>query len=292
MKNRKKIISIILIICSIISIGLKVEGHSGRTDSNGGHRDSKNISGLGSYHYHCGGNPAHLHTNGACPYSSNKQQSKSSTERTKTKSITKSTTTQSKNDIITKSTQTKSSTTDATTQSKNITTKTQVQNENKKSSSNTEEKNREKTTSDTIVATGIQINETIENLKIGESKILTATVTPSNTTDKTITWKTSNDKIATVNSSGKIIAKKSGKVEIIATTSNGITSSREINIEEEQRNTNDFSVNTLSTKNVDASNNTSSKKQNSNPIGVILALGLIGGGSYGGYKIYRKLKQS
>ncbi|MCG4715607.1 hypothetical protein L0P75_16385, partial [Faecalibacillus intestinalis] len=36
-------------------------------DSSGGHRDNKNKSGLGSYHYHCGGHPAHLHTNG-CPY--------------------------------------------------------------------------------------------------------------------------------------------------------------------------------------------------------------------------------
>ena len=44
------------------------EAHSGRTDANGGHRDNKNKSGLGSYHYHCNGHPAHLHTNGVCPY--------------------------------------------------------------------------------------------------------------------------------------------------------------------------------------------------------------------------------
>lgn len=44
------------------------EAHSGRTDGHGGHRDNKNKSGLGSYHYHCGGYPAHLHTNGVCPY--------------------------------------------------------------------------------------------------------------------------------------------------------------------------------------------------------------------------------
>lgn len=44
--------------------------HSGRTDSSGGHRDNKNKSGLGYYHYHCGGYPAHLHTNGVCPYRS------------------------------------------------------------------------------------------------------------------------------------------------------------------------------------------------------------------------------
>lgn len=46
------------------------EAHSGRTDSSGGHKDNKNKSGLGSYHYHCGGYPAHLHTGGVCSYSS------------------------------------------------------------------------------------------------------------------------------------------------------------------------------------------------------------------------------
>lgn len=47
---------------------ITTEAHQGRTDSSGGHRDNKNKSGLGYYHYHCGGYPAHLHTNG-CPYS-------------------------------------------------------------------------------------------------------------------------------------------------------------------------------------------------------------------------------
>ena len=59
------------IICSvlfIISAATTVFAHSGRTDSSGGHKDNKNKSGLGSYHYHCGGYPAHLHTNGYCPY--------------------------------------------------------------------------------------------------------------------------------------------------------------------------------------------------------------------------------
>lgn len=44
-----------------------------RTDSNGGHKDNNNKSGLGYYHYHCGGNPPHLHSNGSCPYSSGTQ---------------------------------------------------------------------------------------------------------------------------------------------------------------------------------------------------------------------------
>lgn len=42
-------------------------GHSGRTDSSGGHKDNQNKSGLGGYHYHHGAGP-HLHKNGICPY--------------------------------------------------------------------------------------------------------------------------------------------------------------------------------------------------------------------------------
>ena len=49
-------------------VRMVAQAHSGRTDSNGGHRDNRNASGLGSYHYHCGGYPAHLHENGVCPY--------------------------------------------------------------------------------------------------------------------------------------------------------------------------------------------------------------------------------
>ena len=75
-KSKTKIISILLTITSIISIGANSYAHSGRTDANGGHKDNKNKSGLGSYHYHCGGHPAHLHTNGICPYASNSSSSK------------------------------------------------------------------------------------------------------------------------------------------------------------------------------------------------------------------------
>lgn len=56
-----------------------VQAHSGRTDSSGGHHDNKNVSGLGSYHYHCGGHPAHLHDDGVCPYSSSAATSDTST---------------------------------------------------------------------------------------------------------------------------------------------------------------------------------------------------------------------
>ncbi len=70
MKNKLKKICTILVIMMICIVTV-CYGHSGRTDSNGGHRDNKNSSGLGSYHYHCGGHPAHLHENRICPYDNN-----------------------------------------------------------------------------------------------------------------------------------------------------------------------------------------------------------------------------
>lgn len=67
--NLVKKLFIIMIIASLMLCQVSfVSAHSGRTDSQGGHHDYKNASGLGSYHYHCNGHPAHLHNNGICPY--------------------------------------------------------------------------------------------------------------------------------------------------------------------------------------------------------------------------------
>ena len=67
-KNKLKILFITLFVMCISAMYSNLYAHSGRTDANGGHKDNKNASGLGYYHYHCGGYPAHLHTNGVCPY--------------------------------------------------------------------------------------------------------------------------------------------------------------------------------------------------------------------------------
>lgn len=67
-KKLIKILNVLMIICLICTINVVSYAHQGKTDSNGGHKDNKNKSGLGSYHYHCGGYPAHLHENGTCPY--------------------------------------------------------------------------------------------------------------------------------------------------------------------------------------------------------------------------------
>lgn len=65
----KRIINIILVaICICTSLQIDIFAHKGRTDQHGGHRDIENASGLGYYHYHCGGYPPHLHNDGICPY--------------------------------------------------------------------------------------------------------------------------------------------------------------------------------------------------------------------------------
>lgn len=71
----KKLLATILTTLAICTMTINTaipplitEAHSGRTDSRGGHKDNKNKSGLGYYHYHCGGNPPHLHKDGVCPY--------------------------------------------------------------------------------------------------------------------------------------------------------------------------------------------------------------------------------
>ena len=64
----KRAISILLSLLLSVSFVCSAAAHSGRTDSSGGHKDNKNKSGLGSYHYHHGYGP-HSHPGGVCPYS-------------------------------------------------------------------------------------------------------------------------------------------------------------------------------------------------------------------------------
>lgn len=69
----------LLALCLVLTaLPTSAFAHSGRTDARGGHRDNKNKSGLGSYHFHCGGFPAHLHPGSICPYSSNSTSSSGS----------------------------------------------------------------------------------------------------------------------------------------------------------------------------------------------------------------------
>lgn len=77
------------------------------------------------------------------------------------------------------------------------------------------------TTSVPLVAvTSVTVSSKTLNLEVGQTRTLTATVTPDNATDKTVTWTSSNDKVATV-VDGTVAAVGEGTATITATAANG-----------------------------------------------------------------------
>ena len=102
--NKRRVSALLLAATIALTPGASL-AHGGRTDKNGGHRDNKNTSGLGSYHYHHGYGP-HLHKNGKCPYNNKvKTNSNSSKKSTSSKKIASSST--SSNSSLTKKVQAK-----------------------------------------------------------------------------------------------------------------------------------------------------------------------------------------
>ena len=71
-----------------------------------------------------------------------------------------------------------------------------------------------------VSVTGITLNKTTVTLKPGASETITATVLPSNATNKNVTWSTSAPGVATV-SGGRIIAVADGTATITAKTADG-----------------------------------------------------------------------
>ena len=115
-----------------------------------------------------------------------------------------------------------------------------------------------------VAVTGIQINENIKSLEVGESKLLTATITPSNATDKNITWKSSNESVATISSSGEKKKKKVGTVDITATSSNGKSSTLKINVKDVQKSENVSVIKTSTSVANDIVTNSSTSKSEEN----------------------------
>ena len=75
-------------------------------------------------------------------------------------------------------------------------------------------------TDESIAVTGVSLSETSIALAVGEEKALTATVTPSDATQKKVSWKSSDEKIATVED-GKVSAVAVGSATITVTTEDG-----------------------------------------------------------------------
>lgn len=71
-----------------------------------------------------------------------------------------------------------------------------------------------------VPVTGVTLNKTSTSIEEGGSEILTASVLPSNATNKNVTWSTSNSEVATVNN-GTVTAIKAGTATITVTTVDG-----------------------------------------------------------------------
>lgn len=72
-------------------------------------------------------------------------------------------------------------------------------------------------TETTINVSSVSLNKTSDNLTVGGTDTLSATVTPTNATNKNVTWKSSNTNIATVDTNGKVTAIAAGTAIITAT---------------------------------------------------------------------------
>ena len=73
----------------------------------------------------------------------------------------------------------------------------------------------------TVYVTSVNLSTLSATLAVGDTKQLTATISPSNATNKSVTWSTSNSSVATVSSSGLVTAKSSGKTTITCKANDG-----------------------------------------------------------------------
>lgn len=73
-----------------------------------------------------------------------------------------------------------------------------------------------------VAVSKITVSSKTLNLEVGQTRTLTATVTPDNATDKTVTWTSSDKNVATVDKdNGTVTAVGEGTATITATAANG-----------------------------------------------------------------------
>lgn len=77
------------------------------------------------------------------------------------------------------------------------------------------------TVSATVAATSVSVTPSISPLALGATLQLTATVSPSNATNKSVTWSTNAPGVATVDSGGLVTGVAGGTATITATTVSG-----------------------------------------------------------------------
>ena len=81
-----------------------------------------------------------------------------------------------------------------------------------------------------VQVNSVRIDPPNATIPIGETRDLTATVLPSNATDRSVTWSSNNPHVAQVNQNGRVTAVNEGTATITATTHNGRTHTAAITV--------------------------------------------------------------
>ena len=76
----------------------------------------------------------------------------------------------------------------------------------------------------------LTVNPTTMNLVVGQSQVVTATVTPADATNRTLRWTTLNPGIATVDANGRVTGVSQGWATIRVTTLDGTNITRDISV--------------------------------------------------------------
>lgn len=237
--NLKIVLTVVVLIVMNVTL---VFAHSGRTDGSGGHKDNKNASGLGSYHYHHG-TSAHLHPNGVCPYNTSSVPQNIITTPKKSIQlidVPESMTVNSSKPIQWETTETfdkyqvEWSSSDSSIISINDIGLLTALKPGKVTITGSLENIKKQFTvySKEVPVTEIKISSKPTDLEVGEKKLLLLQITPDNATDKTIIWTSSNPDVATITGSGHITPHKTGTTIIQAKVSNGIFDNFELAVTE------------------------------------------------------------
>ena len=72
-----------------------------------------------------------------------------------------------------------------------------------------------------VSVTSVSLNKSTLDIKVGGTATLTATINPTNATNKNVTWESDNTQIATVDTAGKVTAIKEGTAKITVKTKDG-----------------------------------------------------------------------